>query len=145
MKDKGFSLIELIIVIGVMAILVAIVAPNLTRYLHSSKKETDARNLDEVEHQVFNCISEAATKDIDIIVGSTGTMFANYELEYDSSTGKSVVTAKSNGDSNFAVLLTEILEEATTASSMDKNKKKIGIKISKRLAGGYDVKTGYIS
>ena len=37
MNNKGFSLIELIIVIAIMAILVAIIAPNLTKYLGKSK------------------------------------------------------------------------------------------------------------
>ena len=72
MKNEGFSLIELIIVIAIMAILVAIIAPNLTRYLSGSKEQTDNRNVDEVKHQVVNCISEAATKNIDVIDSSSG-------------------------------------------------------------------------
>ena len=52
MNNKGFSLIELIIVIAIMAILVAIIAPNLTKYLRSSKEETDKKNIDEVIAQV---------------------------------------------------------------------------------------------
>ena len=32
-KNEGFSLIELIIVIAIMAVLVAVIAPNLASYL----------------------------------------------------------------------------------------------------------------
>lgn len=43
--DKGFSLIELIIVIAIMAVLVAVIAPNLTKYLGSSKAKADESNI----------------------------------------------------------------------------------------------------
>lgn len=48
-SNKGFSLIELIIVIAIMAVLVAIIAPNLTKYLGKSKTSTDKANLAEVK------------------------------------------------------------------------------------------------
>lgn len=48
-NDKGFSLIELIIVIAIMAVLVAIIAPNLTKYLGASKKRADEVNMNTVK------------------------------------------------------------------------------------------------
>jgi len=47
-SDEGFSLIELIIVIAIMAILVAVVAPNLSSYIGSAKKRTDISNAKEI-------------------------------------------------------------------------------------------------
>lgn len=44
-NDKGFSLIELIIVIAIMAALVAVITPNLTKYLSTSKVKTDESNI----------------------------------------------------------------------------------------------------
>ena len=41
MKDKGFSLVELIIVIAIMAILAASIAPALIRYINKSRKADD--------------------------------------------------------------------------------------------------------
>ena len=52
-KDKGFSLIELIIVIAIMAVLVAIVAPNLTKYLGKSKRGTDLHNADDLANTIL--------------------------------------------------------------------------------------------
>ena len=49
MNNKGFSLIELIIVIAIMAVLVAVIAPNLTSYIGNSKKKTDNSNADSIE------------------------------------------------------------------------------------------------
>lgn len=51
-NDKGFSLIELIIVIGIMAVLVAIIAPNLTKYLADSKKKADKTNINTIKSTV---------------------------------------------------------------------------------------------
>lgn len=48
-KNKGFSLIELIIVVAIMAVLVAIIAPNLTKYLSKSKENTDIKNIDQIK------------------------------------------------------------------------------------------------
>ena len=47
-KNKGFSLVELIIVIAIMAILVAIMTPILIRYIEKSKISADLKMLDAV-------------------------------------------------------------------------------------------------
>lgn len=145
MKNEGFSLIELIIVIAIMAILVAIIAPNLTRYLSGAKEQTDKRNLDEVKHQVVNCISEAAARNVEVIDTSSGATVAIYKLEYDSSSNQTRASSVFDGVTDFAKILSESLYEATTASTKDKNNKKIEIKISKRIDSGYDVDTYYTS
>ena len=62
-NNKGFSLIELIIVIAIMAILVAIIAPNLTKYLGKSKKSTDKKNADEIASQLQTSISDYESQD----------------------------------------------------------------------------------
>lgn len=41
MKNKGFSLVELIIVIAIMAILAAAIAPALIRYIDKSRRSDD--------------------------------------------------------------------------------------------------------
>lgn len=56
--NKGFSLIELIIVIAIMAVLVAIIAPNLTRYLGKSKRNTDLHNAGELADMIHICIND---------------------------------------------------------------------------------------
>ena len=43
-NNKGFSLVELIIVIAIMAVLVAVLAPQFLKYVEKSRNSTDAQN-----------------------------------------------------------------------------------------------------
>lgn len=44
MNDKGFSLVELIIVIAIMAVLVVVLAPQYLKYVERSRNSTDLSN-----------------------------------------------------------------------------------------------------
>ena len=47
-NNKGFTLVELVIVIVILAILVGILAPQYTKYVEKSRKSADASNMDEI-------------------------------------------------------------------------------------------------
>lgn len=48
MNNKGFSLVELIIVIAIMAVLVGVLAPTYLKFVERSRKSTDVQNVAEI-------------------------------------------------------------------------------------------------
>ncbi len=51
-NNKGFTLIELIVVIAIMAVLVGILAPTLTENINKSKKAVDIENADSIRKSI---------------------------------------------------------------------------------------------
>lgn len=47
-NNEGFSLVELIVVIGIMAVLVGVTAPIYLKYVNNAKVSTDIANAEEV-------------------------------------------------------------------------------------------------
>jgi len=47
MNNKGFSLVELIIVIAIMAVLIAVLAPQYLKYVEKSRVSADGQTADE--------------------------------------------------------------------------------------------------
>ena len=62
-NNKGFSLVELIIVIAIMAVLVGVLAPQFIKYVESSKQSTDIQNAAEIRAAVEAYVAESAPAD----------------------------------------------------------------------------------
>ena len=75
--NKGFTLVELVIVIAILAILVGLLAPQYTKYVEKSRKAADASNMDEMVKivKVFAAdpANELAKGDYTITIPTTGT------------------------------------------------------------------------
>ena len=85
MNDKGFSLVELIIVIAIMAVLVVVLAPQYLKYVERSRNSTDLQNATAIVTacQVWAADPTVAadktfqTGTFDITVTSTGASVTN--------------------------------------------------------------------
>ena len=55
--NKGFSLVELIVVIAIMAVLVGVLAPTLIRNVEKSRESTDMQTLDSIKSSVTTALS----------------------------------------------------------------------------------------
>jgi type IV pilus assembly protein PilA len=58
LNNKGFSLVELIVVIAIMAVLVAVLAPNLMKYIESSRLTTDKTNVKELYQAMISAAAD---------------------------------------------------------------------------------------
>lgn len=78
-NNKGFSLVELIVVIAIMAVLVGVLAPTLIKNIEKSRKSKDEQNLDTVRGAIVTVLadetynSELLGKKV-TVTGSTGAI-----------------------------------------------------------------------
>lgn len=72
-NNKGFSLVELIIVIAIMAVLVGVLAPQLIKYVEKSREATDIQNADSIATAVKTYYSDKETYPDTVTVTMTGT------------------------------------------------------------------------
>lgn len=57
-NNKGFSLVELIVVIAIMAVLIGVLAPAFMKYVSNSKISTDITNVDNAVAAINNELTE---------------------------------------------------------------------------------------
>lgn len=72
-NNKGFSLVELIVVIAIMAVLVGVLAPQLIKYVEKSRESTDIQNADSIATAIKTYYSDKETYPTDVSVTLTST------------------------------------------------------------------------
>lgn len=76
-NNKGFSLVELIVVIAIMAVLMAVLAPAMLRYVEKSRVQKDASAVSEAanaaelalaDEDIYKKAADASNADITVVV-----------------------------------------------------------------------------
>lgn len=85
LNNKGFSLVELIIVIAIMAVLIGVLAPQYLRYVEKSRRSADATMADEFIQALQIAASDPAvsldsTKSYTITSDATGAITFSSDL-----------------------------------------------------------------
>ena len=71
--NKGFSLVELIVVIAIMAVLVGVLAPTLIKNVEKSRKAKDEQNLDTVKEAIVVALQDDAENGVYENLTTNGT------------------------------------------------------------------------
>lgn len=65
-NNKGFSLVELIVVVAIMAVLMGILVPTLVKNVEKSKKQKDASAIEEIRNAMEIKLAEPKYSDIEV-------------------------------------------------------------------------------
>lgn len=101
--NKGFSLVELIVVIAIMAILVGVAVPVYTSYITSANEKVDAQYVDELKRA-------ADTLVIDIEAGLTDEYKDIEDIPTELEWSASGVVAKDNTDNKYDAFMSALAD-----------------------------------
>ncbi len=114
-NNKGFSLVELIVVIAIMAVLVGVLAPQFIKYVEKSRISTDIQNMAQIKTAVETYCAEND--------GITGDLFT------------SDVSTNTNQTATASTTLSNALTDAGLSTTVTfKSKNWTGVNLS--VSGG---------
>ena len=87
-NNKGFSLVELIVVIAIMAVLVGVLAPQLIKYVEKSRQATDIQNCDSIATTLKTYFADKE--------GLSGSVTIKVDASAAAATGKADIDTQAN-------------------------------------------------
>ncbi len=124
-NNKGFTLVELIVVIAILGVLAAVLVPQYIQYVEKSRIAVDDNYISEVGH---NAAIQAATID--------GANSGTYTISFTASTGVFDVTAGTGGTSTIASSLKTAMLTVTPVTAFKSAKYKAAAPTSLTMTNG---------
>jgi len=126
-NNKGFSLVELIIVIAIMAILVGVMAPQLIKYIEKTNVSSDTQTCDSIKTAVTTAMMDPSViaaasngipaSDTEYSTITSGTAFGDAALEILGVKSFSDLSLKSSNE-NGKLAITNIRYKIVGANSV---------------------------
>lgn len=132
-KEKGFSLVELIIVMAIMAILVGVVASQVIPYMEKSRQAKDQQQLSSVCTDLVSSIAQTSA-DSGEVSGFTGK-----ELSALGDTNLEQNFAETRGETTIAAAYKKVQDKFKSKAATDSGKG------NKQIFVNYDNTTGVVT
>jgi len=117
-NNKGFSLVELIIVIAIMAVLMVVLAPQLLRYVENSRLQRDNSAIAEIANAIeIACANEDVMAEIPAAGGTPASITINRDAQDNQEitlTVTGVTVAAPGGTSRLQTELQNTIGDPTT-------------------------------
>lgn len=97
-NNKGFSLVELIVVIAIMAVLVGVLAPQFIRYVEKSRISTDIQNMDQIKTAIETYCAENEVANGTTLFASDASTSSSKTVAVNSTLKPALTNAGLNGD-----------------------------------------------
>lgn len=147
-NNKGFSLVELIIVVAIMAILAGVLGPQFFKYLNRSRYSADIQNAQQIASAVQAQISEDATLATPVL----GTLpFTDKQVDGKSSDavesalstvcGGTPESKAANGAGFYVSVTTDGVVKVTVGKDADSTKTELYPTVNGDWAGASDTET----
>lgn len=140
-RNQGFSLVELIVVIAIMAVLVAVLAPQFTKYVDRSRQSVDATTVGGIVTAAQVGVADVTDYSIKegtyvITLGSTGTTVAG-------GTGTGVTTPDATSLSDMKKAIEEACGTLTNLKSTANKWESTGIIVNIVVSNNGSVTVDY--
>lgn len=111
-ENKGFSLVELIVVIAIMAVMTSVLAPALLQYVERSRAQKDDSAMGEVTNAIMLALSDQEIYDEVLFYACTNNYSCYVDTQSPDASMKVTVKAASGGGGNNAAEIYEYNDDA---------------------------------
>ena len=100
-ENKGFSLVELIVVIAIMAVLTSVLAPSLLGYVEKSRMQKDDSAMGEVANAIKLALADQNVYDECLAYSIKGNKSCYVDGTYTASVDNAIMDKDSKGDGSY--------------------------------------------
>lgn len=133
-NNKGFSLVELIVVVAIMAVLMGILVPTLVKNVEKSKKQKDTSAVEEIRTTMVTNLADPLYSDLEATITYNGTDSNSKKITI---TTPDYVSAATTDLEKFLAAVSSDVKDWTFTSKDYKAKPKVTFVIKDQMVTTY--------